>query len=174
MALNLQAILFQNDRALGRLVSPQLRIAPLHAADEPSYVDHEAQSLQSSMQKGACDTGAALSSHADCTSSSVADKAASCCLPTKGSLRKAGASDHVNIADGTKAACQSKSATQSTSQREFECHELLVHDLTFDKWQPVWTDFRNITARPSVLHIPVNASWRSSEYRVEVHLPMPP
>ena len=44
---------------------------------------------------------------------------------------------------------------------------LEVHQLVFDRWQPVWTDFRH-SARSVVLHIPVNATWRTANYRLQV------
>jgi len=44
---------------------------------------------------------------------------------------------------------------------------LEVHQLVFDRWQPVWTDFRS-SSRTVVLHIPVNGTWRTANYRLQV------
>lgn len=44
---------------------------------------------------------------------------------------------------------------------------LEVHQLVFDRWQPVWTDFKS-SSRTVVLHIPVNGTWRAANYRLQV------
>lgn len=48
---------------------------------------------------------------------------------------------------------------------------LEVHQLVFDRWQPVWTDYKQ-SRRSVVLHIPVNSSWRTANYRLQVWSPM--
>ena len=47
---------------------------------------------------------------------------------------------------------------------------LEVHQLVFDRWQPVWTDYKH-SQRSVVLHIPVNSTWRAAKYRLQVGYP---
>lgn len=137
-----QAILFQNGRALGRLVSPQLQVTPIAAAQPVPP------------QRAAADTAA----HA-----------------CGGAVDEEAAGSREGQAPGAEAAaCAAASATADGGGGDGGAHcpedtLLEVHQLVFDRWQPVWTDFKR-SRRSVVLHIPVNSAWRTATYRLQVCL----
>ncbi len=137
--MNLQAILFQNGRALGRLMSPELRVTPIPEAVPPA--PDPADGNAASRYSGEADGEA---------SGSKACKGASC---EGGRSSKAVAGEAQRDSAGT-AACHVDTLLE-------------VHQLVFDRWQPVWTDFKH-SSRTVVLNIPVNASWRAADYRLQV------
>jgi hypothetical protein len=131
--LCLQAILFQNGRALGRLVAPQLQVTPI-ADGKPMGSQQQASSANEQQAAGSSDYGR--------RSVDVASALAAAGGRPDGDAEPA---DHGNDT------------------------LLEVHQLVFNRWQPVWTDFKH-SQRSVVLHIPVNSTWRASNYRLQVVL----
>ena len=133
----MQAILFQNGRALGRLVTPQLHVMHIAAA----------QPLASQPDAGGADCGALTE---------AADSA-------RASARAADDMSAASAAGGRQDSDVGSATRDSDTLLE-------VHQLVFDRWQPVWTDYKH-SQRSVVLHIPVNSTWRAANYRLQVSIP---
>jgi hypothetical protein len=135
----MQAILFQNGRALGRLVTPQLQVTHIAAA----------QPLASELDASGPDCGPSTKT-ADAQSASVR------------------ATDDMSAASAAGGRQQSDAVSAARENDTL----LEVHQLVFDRWQPVWTDYKH-SQRSVVLHIPVNSTWRTASYRLQVSTPPP-
>jgi hypothetical protein len=135
----MQAILFQNGRALGRLVTPQLQVTHIAAA-QPLGSEPDARG-------------------ADCGALTEATDAPSASVRATDDMSAASAAGGRQQSDAALAACDSDTLLE-------------VHQLVFDRWQPVWTDYKH-SQRSVVLHIPVNSTWRAANYRLQVSIPPP-
>ena len=173
----MQAILFQNDRALGRLILPQLHVTSVDAIDQAS---HDALAHQP------------LKFH-DVDASAASETASEAVIgPTAASNRPLArpttllSNNHAATGSGCRgfnahgahsrtacsnAACscgKESGSAEGAMKGSSNSIVLEFQQLVFDRWQPVWTDFRTPSASGCSLHIPVNAAWRASEYRLEV------
>lgn len=65
-------------------------------------------------------------------------------------------------------------SSDGDGSRDGEGDSLLeIHQLVFDRWQPVYAGTRGGT-KTAVLHIPVNDTWQRADYRLQVTPPPPP